>query len=138
MTIWRILSFLILLTPVLTLILGLICWRYPPKGPTWALGYRSRRARASREAWQFAQNVAGQIWFCLGLALTVVFAIVCMSLRSRGVETLCRAALICIVVEDILVFASMVPTEVLLTRCFDRLGRWRESAQPKPDGRAAK
>ena len=51
MTVWRILSFLILLTPVLTLILGLICWRYPPKGPTWALGYRSRRARASREAW---------------------------------------------------------------------------------------
>ena len=50
MTVWRILSFLILLTPVLTLILGLICWRYPPKGPTWALGYRSRRARASREA----------------------------------------------------------------------------------------
>ena len=49
MTVWRILSFLILLTPVLTLILGLICWRYPPKGPTWALGYRSRRARASRD-----------------------------------------------------------------------------------------
>ena len=80
MTVWRILSFLILLTPVLTLILGLICWRYPPKGPTWALGYRSRRARASREAWQFAQNVAGQIWLCLGLTLTVVFAIVCMIL----------------------------------------------------------
>ena len=120
MTVWRILSFLILLTPVLTLILGLICWRYPPKGPTWALGYRSRRARASREAWQFAQNVAGQIWLCLGLTLT-----------------LCQAALICIIVEDLLVFASMVPTEVLLTRRFDRLGRWREPAQPKAKRRSA-
>lgn len=134
MTVWRILSFLILLTPVLTLILGLICWRYPPKGPTWALGYRSRRARASREAWQFAQNVAGQIWLCLGLTLTAVFAIVCICLRNRGVETLCQAALICIIVEDLLVFASMVPTEVLLTRRFDRLGRWREPANPRQKG----
>lgn len=74
MTVWRIFSFLILVTPLFCLILGLICWRYPPKGPTWLLGYRSRRARASQEAWQFAQNVAGQIWFGLGLVQTVVFA----------------------------------------------------------------
>ena len=72
MTVWRIFSFLILVTPLFCLILGLICWRYPPKGPTWLLGYRSRRARASQEAWQFAQNVAGQIWFGLGLVQTVV------------------------------------------------------------------
>ncbi len=31
-------------------------------------------------------------------------------------------------------FASMVPTGVLLTRRFDRLGRWREPAQPKAKG----
>ena len=95
------------------------------------------RARVSREAWQFAQNVAGQIWLCLGLTLTAVFAIVCICLRNRGVETLCQAALICIIVEDLLVFASMVPTEVLLTRRFDRLGRWREPAQPKAKRRSA-
>ena len=90
MTVWRILSFLILLTPVLTLILGLICWRYPPRVP-WALGgYRSRRARPAGEAWQFAQNVAGQIWLCLGLTLTVVFAIVLHMLAEPGVETRAR------------------------------------------------
>ena len=33
MTVWRIFSFLILVTPLFCLILGLICWRYPPKGP---------------------------------------------------------------------------------------------------------
>lgn len=38
MTVWRIFSFLILVTPLFCLILGLICWRYPPKGPTWAPG----------------------------------------------------------------------------------------------------
>ena len=78
MTVWKILSFLILLTPVVTFVLGLICWRYPPKGPTWLLGYRSRRARASEASWQFAQNMAGQIWFCLGLVLTIASSVVCI------------------------------------------------------------
>lgn len=116
MTVWRIFSFLILVTPLFCLILGLICWRYPPKGPTWLLGYRSRRARASQEAWQFAQNVAGQIWFGLGLVQTVVFAWVCLGMQTWSVEAQCQAALISILVEDVLVLLSMIPTEVLLVR----------------------
>ena len=118
MTVWRIFSFLILVTPLFCLILGLICWRYPPKGPTWLLGYRSRRARASQEAWQFAQNVAGQIWFGLGLVQTVVFAWVCLGMQTWSVEAQCQAALISILVEDVLVLLSMIPTEVLLVRRF--------------------
>lgn len=120
MTVWRIFSFLILVTPLFCLILGLICWRYPPKGPTWLLGYRSRRARASQEAWQFAQNVAGQIWFGLGLVQTVVFAWVCLGMQTWSVEAQCQAALISILVEDVLVLLSMIPTEVLLVRRFGR------------------
>ena len=38
MTVWKILSFLILLTPVVTFVLGLICWRYPPKRAHMAFG----------------------------------------------------------------------------------------------------
>ena len=129
MTVWRIFSFLILVTPLFCLILGLICWRYPPKGPTWLLGYRSRRARASQEAWQFAQNVAGQIWFGLGLVQTVVFAWVCLGMQTWSVEAQCQAALISILVEDVLVLLSMIPTEVLLVRRFGR----RSASRPSRD-----
>ena len=127
MTVWRIFSFLILVTPLFCLILGLICWRYPPKGPTWLLGYRSRRARASQEAGQFAQNVAGQIWFGLGLVQTVVFAWVCLGMQTWSVEAQCQAALISILVEDVLVLLSMIPTEVLLVRRFGRRSASRPS-----------
>ena len=134
MTVWRIFSFLILVTPLFCLILGLICWRYPPKGPTWLLGYRSRRARASQEAWQFAQNVAGQIWFGLGLVQTVVFASVCLGMQTWSVEAQCQAALISILVEDVLVLLSMIPTEVLLVRRFGR----RSASRPSRDRRGTR
>lgn len=134
MTVWRIFSFLILVTPLFCLILGLICWRYPPKGPTWLLGYRSRRARASQEAWQFAQNVAGQIWFGLGLVQTVVFAWVCLGMQTWSVEAQCQAALISILVEDVLVLLSMIPTEVLLARRFGR----RSASRPSRDRRGTR
>ena len=134
MTVWRIFSFLILVTPLFCLILGLICWRYPPKGPTWLLGYRSRRARASQEAWQFAQNVAGQIWFGLGLVQTVVFAWVCLGMQTWSVEAQCQAALISIRVEDVLVLLAMIPTEVLLVRRFGR----RSASRPSRDRRGTR
>ena len=134
MTVWRIFSFLILVTPLFCLILGLICWRYPPKGPTWLLGYQSRRARASQEAWQFAQNVAGQIWFGLGLVQTVVFAWVCLGMQTWSVEAQCQAALISILVEDVLVLLSMIPTEVLLVRRFGR----RSASRPSRDRRGTR
>ena len=134
MTVWRIFSFLILVTPLFCLILGLICWRYPPKGPTWLLGYRSRRARASQEAWQFAQNVAGQIWFGLGLVQTVVFAWVCLGMQTWSVEAQCQAALISILVEDVLVLLSMIPTEGLLVRRFGR----RSASRPSRDRRGTR
>lgn len=134
MTVWRIFSFLILVTPLFCLILGLICWRYPPKGPTWLLGYRSRRARASQEAWQFAQNVAGQIWFGLGLVQTVVFAWVCLGMQTWSVEAQCQAALISILVEDVLMLLSMIPTEVLLVRRFGR----RSASRPSRDRRGTR
>ena len=134
MTVWRIFSFLILVTPLFCLILGLICWRYPPKGPTWLLGYRSRRARASQEAWQFAQNVAGQICFGLGLVQTVVFAWVCLGMQTWSVEAQCQAALISILVEDVLVLLSMIPTEVLLVRRFGR----RSASRPSRDRRGTR
>lgn len=105
-----------------------------PQGAHMAPGYRSRRARASQEAWQFAQNVAGQIWFGLGLVQTVVFAWVCLGMQTWSVEAQCQAALISILVEDVLVLLSMIPTEVLLVRRFGR----RSASRPSRDRRGTR
>lgn len=132
MTIWKIFSFLILAVPAATFILGLICWRYPPQGPTWALGYRSRRARASDASWLEAQSIAGRIWFCLGLLLVVIGLPVCSSLRDLPVESMTGKAIRFILTQDLLLALSLIPTEVLLWRKYDRFGRLRRRAKLQP------
>lgn len=127
MTIWKIFSILVLAVPVCVLVLGLICWRYPPKGPTWALGYRSRRARASDTSWLYAQELAGQIWFCQGTVLLIAALAVCISLRDKEMESAIRRVVFWIITQDVLVLLSLIPVEVQLTRRFDRFGRPRRA-----------
>ncbi len=126
----NILRVLLLVIPACATVLGYVCWRCPPKGPTWAFGFRSRRARASDESWQFAQALAGRIWFCLGLVLLVVALSVAMGLRGETIEADFRTAMICIVVEVVCILLSLVPTQVLLLRRFSRFGRPKSAGLP--------
>lgn len=127
--IWKLMYLLMLLIPLALLALGLISRKCPPQGPNWTLGYRSRRARASDEAWLFAQAYVGRIWFWMGAALLVVALVLGLVLRGRSIETICRAAAICIGVQDFCVLGAVIPTEIALNRRFDRYGVPRGSAQ---------
>lgn len=130
MTLWKIYTFLMLAVPSGAFLLGLLCWRFPPAGPTWALGYRSRRARASDESWIYAQTVAGRIWFCLGLLLIIIAIPAAGKLRDLGLEDMTYRAIRLILIEDLLIFLSLIPTEFLLLKKFDRFGRPRRQARP--------
>ena len=52
------LSYLIL--PVLLIVVGLVMWRFPP-GYGGSVGYRTKRSRSSRQAWDFAQVYWGRL-----------------------------------------------------------------------------
>lgn len=127
MTIWKLLSMLLLVCPLATLILGLLCWRFPPKGPTWAFGYRSRRARASDESWQFAQRLAGRIWSCLGLALVICALFVCNSLLDLMLEGQVRRTLLWLALQILCLVLAACAVELTLVRKFDRFGRPKHS-----------
>lgn len=114
MTVWKILSFLILLTPVVTFVLGPDLLALSAQRSHMAFGLPVPPARASEASWQFAQNMAGQIWFCLGLVLTIASSVVCICIRSQDVEPMCQTALIFLIVQVFLVFLSIIPTEVQL------------------------
>lgn len=131
--IWKLMGLLMLLIPLALLALGLISRKCPPQGPNWTLGYRSRRARASDESWLFAQAFVGRIWFWMGAALLIVALILGLVLRGRSMETICRAAAICIGVQDLCVLSAVISTETALNRRFDRYGVPRVSAQGQLD-----
>ncbi len=118
---------LLLAVPVCAVVLGFMCWRCPPKGPTWAYGYRSRRARASTESWLFAQNMAGQIWYFLGLVMLVGSFVVMRKLNMEKLEEAFYRASVVVIVQLVLICLCQLPTEYLLLQRFDRFGRDRDA-----------
>lgn len=133
MTFWKAITLLCILTPGCALGLGCVLWCCPPQGPTWALGYRSRRARASDRSWQFAQELAGKIWTLLGLVLLVVSLLLCKGQKDATMEALVKRAVILILVQNVCILLSLIPVEVQLWRLFDRFGRRRGEPEPEPE-----
>ncbi len=123
--IWKILSIFSLAVPVAMVALGLILWRCPPKGPNWLLGFRSRRARAGDDSWAFAQDLAGKIWFCLGLCLLIAALLVCHSLRDVDIEASLPTWLLLLVGQIVAMLVVIITVNIVLLCKFDRFGRRR-------------
>lgn len=130
--IWKILSILSLAVPVAMVALGLILWRCPPKGPNWLLGFRSRRARASDEVWAFAQDLAGKIWFCLGLSLLFAALLVCNGQRDADIEESLTTYLWLIGGQVIALVVVILTVNIVLLCKFDRFGRRRQKGAYAP------
>lgn len=62
----------IYLLPLVYIILGLIFWMKPPKKRNQDVGWRTKRAFESHEAWIFANSYGGKNFFCLGLMEAVL------------------------------------------------------------------
>lgn len=132
MTLWKIITVLSILVPVWAVALGGLCWCCPPQGPTWAFGYRSRRARASDDSWQFAQDMAGKIWTLLGIVMLAGSLLYCAALKEAPAEELVKQAGILILVQNVCILISMIPVEIQLLRLFDRFGRRRGTVTREP------
>ena len=63
------LSYLIL--PVLLIVVGLVMWRFPP-GYGGSVGYRTKRSRSSRQAWDFAQVYWGRLILVMSIPMLAV------------------------------------------------------------------
>ena len=91
------LSYLIL--PVLLIVVGLVMWRFPP-GYGGSVGYRTKRSRSSRQAWDFAQvywgrlilivkplsEAAGLLVFCVIMTLQLVSLFVSIGVTESALK----------------------------------------------------
>ena len=130
---YKIINILSVTAPICAMILGVICWRFPPKGPTCEVGFRSRRARAGEKSWVFAQQLAGKLWFFLGLILLVAAILVIGKIRQAPAEEALRSFLHLLAVQILcLIGVTVLVNGVLLYR-FDRFGRDRTQVQKRAD-----
>ncbi len=128
---WKILTLLTLATPLAMVILGLICWRFPPGGPNWILGFRSRRARAGDASWKFAQCWAGRLWFLLGLGWLVAVLFVSKNQYELPIEASLPVYLNMVGLQLGCLIAVILGMNLALLIRFDRFGRVRTKKERK-------
>jgi len=115
--------------PILLLGFGLMYLLAPPKEANFSVGYRFWRGMASLEAWTYTQRIAGLVWTVLGAALTVILSIVCAFFRGMGPMNMAWAAVICIVIELVLVAAACIAINVKVSQKFDKDGFLKEETE---------
>lgn len=113
---------IVMVAPLVVLGLGLWYYLAPPKEANYAAGFRVYRAMGSVEAWQFTQRLAGQIYCLLGIGLTVIMSILCNCFMFMSPMTMATVAMVCVVVEALLILAAWVYIRYMTGKNFDKKG----------------
>ena len=111
---------------------GLFFFLYPPKEANYKAGYRFRYGMSRIEVWQFMQRLAGMVYGCLGLVLTVVMGILCTGFASLQAPDMVWKAVRCLLWEIGLVTLAGIAINVTIVVLFNRKG-YRRGTQPKEE-----
>ena len=115
----------ILAAPLIMLGLGLWYRFAPPKKANHAVGYRFYYGMGSQQAWRYTQQLAGRIWTILGGALAVIMLIISLFFGAMDAMDMASTAVACIIWEVVLIVASCVAINVLVSKKFDKDGNPR-------------
>lgn len=117
--------FFVLLGPLVLLALGACYYFAPPKEANHSFGFRTYWGMGSVQAWLFAQKLAGMGYIAVGGALTVLMGLVSITFRGRAAFAMITTAMICVVIELLIVLALWVGLNVLIYRAYDKDGNRR-------------
>lgn len=112
----------VMIGPLLLLGLGLLYLLASPKEANHTLGYRFYWGMSSVEVWQFTQRLAGIVWTVLGLAMSVVMAVICNGFRELARDAMIFLAMKTILWELVWVVLSILGIDLTVVALFDRKG----------------
>ena len=114
--------FNVIIIPVVSIVAGFMMKNKPPKEINNTIGYRTKRSKASREAWDFANSYCGKNTFVFGI-ISLILGIVAYYLFCKGkgvIEGVISAIIIMTIQVIIMVIVMVVPTEVQLKKRFEK------------------
>ena len=117
---------LVLVCPLVMLILGLWYYFLPPKEANHRAGFRTYFTMGSVETWLFAQRLAGLGYMIVGGALTLIIGIISLFFNAESGVSMITTALICVIVELVLVLVVWIGVQVLVLRVYDKDGKRRK------------
>jgi hypothetical protein len=112
--------------PLTLLGLGLYYFLAPPGEANHSAGYRFRYGMSKVKVWQFMQRLAGMVYSGVGLVLTVVMAIVCISFGKMEAPDMVFSAVKCILWELAIIGAATAGINVTIVVLYDSQGNSRK------------
>jgi len=108
----------VMLGPLVLLGLGLWYLLAPPNEMGSRVGFHTFRRAKTQEVWEYTQHLAGIVWGAMGVVLTIVMALICNGYRGLNALQVATSAVICILVELILLTASIIAINVIVSKAF--------------------
>jgi uncharacterized membrane protein len=116
----------VMVGPLALLGLGLYYFLVPPKEANHSAGYRFRYGMSKVKVWRFMQRLAGMVYSGVGLVLTVVMSIVCISFGSMDAETMLWSAVKCILWELAILVQATLAINITIVCLYDDQGNSRK------------
>ena len=110
------------------LLLGLGAWYFfaPPKEANHSVGFRTYWGMGSIRAWLFSQKLAGMSFLGLGGVLFVLMLIISFTFNGEKAMAMINTALVCVLIQLLLVLALWIVLNLLIYRAFDKDGKPRK------------
>lgn len=124
-------SLAILAAPVIMLCMGIAYLFFAPREANYYFGYRTAFGMGSVSAWRHTQKVAGLIFGGLGLILTILMLMICLTLSSRQAMDMVWLAVKCLIWEGVLGLIAKFSINSIAMYTYDYNGNKRRKARKK-------
>ena len=124
-------SLAILAAPVIMLCMGIAYLFFAPREANYYFGYRTAFGMGSVSAWRHTQKVAGLIFGGLGLILTILMLMICVTLSSRQAMDMVWLAVKCLIWEGVLALIAKFSINSIALYTYDYNGNKRRKARKK-------
>ena len=116
---------LVVAGPVVMIIMGLLYLYAAPREANHHFGYRCYFGMGSEQAWRFTQRIAGITWTALGVILTIAMLLVTARFSSQDVLEMLTTAIVCVVVEALVLLLATIVIRTIVTARYNRHGERR-------------
>jgi len=122
---WVVILLVVLVMAVTMIGFGLYFFIAGPKKINFIFGYRTPMSMTNLDTWRFGNIYAGRCMWITGAILLVGSLITLLAVFNRDDTTIRIAGLVIIIAHAVMIFGSVISTEIALRRNFDRNGNRR-------------
>ena len=124
-------SVAILAAPIIMLFMGLAYLLFAPREANYYFGYRTAFGMGSVSAWRHTQKVAGGIFGGLGLVLTLLMLMICLTLSGREAMDMVWLAVKSLLWEGALGLIAVLSINSIAMYTYDYNGNRRRKSKKK-------